>query len=468
MPTDDLLGLRPTGSRTGATRCPPSVAVIGGGLSGMAAAVALADAGLRVELFEATGALGGRAGSYFNHDAGHWVDLCQHVAMGCCTNLADFCRRTGVEDCFRRQRRLHFIAPDGRRHRLSATPLVPAPLHLIIGLGRLGYLTWRDRLRIGRTLRRLARCRFVDADRQSIGDWLRREGESSAAIERFWSLVLVSALGETLDRASPAAAQKVFVDGFLGARAAYEMVLPQAPLRDIFDRRGGDALARRGIVVHRATKVRRLDGNAERVQAIFLRDGSRRSFDFVVVAVPWRSVRSLLTEPLRDALPGLAGIDAIEAAPITAVHLWLDDAAIGAAQKGTVPFSLRQKLGQSPVTPLPNAALVSRTSQWIFRPPWLAESGYLQVVISASHALAGRQEDAVVADVWSELKATWPSARAATLQRARVVTSRQAVFSVRPGDRAVASGPGDSGGEPDALRRLDGDRLARHARKRRP
>ena len=79
----------------------PSVAVAGGGLAGLAAACALADAGFRVSLFEKRPFLGGRASSYEHPGTGEVVDNCQHVLLGCCTNLIDFYRRTGVEDKIR-------------------------------------------------------------------------------------------------------------------------------------------------------------------------------------------------------------------------------------------------------------------------------------------------------------------------------------------------------------------------------
>ena len=91
---------------TAAAQGRPTVAVIGGGLAGLATAVALGSSGVRVELFEARRSLGGRAASFRDPATGQWVDHCQHVSMGCCTNLADFCRRTGIARFFRRDRLL--------------------------------------------------------------------------------------------------------------------------------------------------------------------------------------------------------------------------------------------------------------------------------------------------------------------------------------------------------------------------
>ena len=114
----------------------PSVAVIGGGVAGVAAAVAAVEQGFRVELFEQAPQLGGRAGSYRDAQVDRLVDLSPHVAMGCCTNLLDFCRRTNTLDGFDRFATLHFFGPDGRRYDFAASRWLPAPLHLMPALRR--------------------------------------------------------------------------------------------------------------------------------------------------------------------------------------------------------------------------------------------------------------------------------------------------------------------------------------------
>src|SRR5205809_5465427 len=105
-----------------------SVLIIGGGLAGLAAATALAPRGGRVTLLESRGRLGGRAGSFRDAASGQLVDACQHVSMGCCTNLAHFCRTVGIDRLLRPHPCLHFLTPDPRLSRFRADPW-PAPLH---------------------------------------------------------------------------------------------------------------------------------------------------------------------------------------------------------------------------------------------------------------------------------------------------------------------------------------------------
>ncbi len=59
------------------------------------------------------------------------------------------------------------------------------------------------------------------------------------------------------------------------------------------------------------------------------------------------------------------------------------------------------------------------------------------VVISASHALVGRDSTEVLQEVLADLQAIWPTASEAKLVHHRVLTQPGAVFSVRPGSEAL-------------------------------
>src|SRR5436305_15267354 len=116
------------------------VAIIGAGLAGLAAATALAPRGLRVTVLESRGRLGGRASSFQDVASGQLVDTCQHVSMGCCTNLAHFCRTVGTDRFLAAQPTLHFMTADRRVSRFAADRL-PAPLHLFRTFAALPYPT---------------------------------------------------------------------------------------------------------------------------------------------------------------------------------------------------------------------------------------------------------------------------------------------------------------------------------------
>lgn len=447
----------------------PTVAIVGGGLAGLAAAVALARAGgVRVRLYEARRRLGGRAASFRDPVQDELVDHCQHVSMRCCTNLADFCRHTGLECAFATHRVLHFIGPDGRRYEFAGSRVLPAPLHLAGALWRLKYLSPGDRIGIGRALMKLARLNDGPLLRRTTtGDWLRQQRQSPRAVEQFWELVLQSALGESVEHASLMYARKVFVDGFMAARAAYEVEIPTLPLGELYGTRLQHWLTEHGVELRLGTGVQQVVVEDSRVTAVAVRAAEAASqqrsqataarvahptaqpteawetavpwqlenirhepCDYVIVAAPWRHVPGLFDEATLERLPAVARLTQIESSPIAGVHLWFD----------------------RPITDLPHAVLVGRLSQWVFRRPVgeatagttpgdgepAAVTGspgvhYYQVVISASRSLQGRPREAVVAEVVADLKAAFPQAADASLLKARVVSDPHAVFSVRPG-----------------------------------
>jgi zeta-carotene desaturase len=415
-----------------------SVIVVGGGLAGLSSAIALAEAGCRVRLFEMRPHLGGRAASYQLPD-GTEVDNCQHVTLGCCTNLNDFYRRVDARDKIRFFDRLTFCDSQGRTSQMKPSPL-PAPLHLSCSLARYRSLAAADKLAIAQTLAGIALCggRPADARGVTMLDWLRRRRQSPAAIERFWRVVLVSALDEELDRAEAQYGIDVFWKAFLANRNGFPIGVPTVPLGELYAG-CGDALARRGGEIRtrmRAARFRIEDGE---VRALAFDDGSEQTADAYVSAVPYDALLEMLPADLIEREPVFGNLRHLRSSPITGVHLWLD----------------RQ------VTDEPFLALVGLVSQWVFNKslllgngggapepgatPRLAQPGqYLQVVISASYDLLPRSRQEIVDLVQNELQRVLPAARQARLVKAVVVKVAAATFSPAPGVdrwRPVASSP---------------------------
>lgn len=394
----------------------PRVAIVGGGLAGLAAASVLCE-DAEVTLFEAKRQLGGRAGSFQDPISGELVDHCQHVSMGCCTNLTDFCRRTGIDRHLRRYSTLYFIGPNGTCHSVKASRYLSAPLHLAFALLRLNYLGLRDRLRIARGLLALtARWAREPDDGLTAREWLERHAQSPQAIEQFWDVILVSALGESTRYASIAAARHVLRDGFMASREAFELYVPQIPLGELYGSQLQQWFAARGVQINLSAQVRNLATSSSGGFALTTGADEAESFSHVIVAVPWRRVGELLAEQIKAQLLGVERLNEIEASPISGVHLWFD----------------------RPITYLPHAVLVGRLSQWIFARgirPEQSEmpSHYYQVVISASREIAGHDRSEVIDAVCEELREVFPAARTANLLHGRVVSDPVAVFSVRPG-----------------------------------
>src|SRR5579884_1785622 len=217
----------------------PSVIIAGGGLAGLASAVALGSAGFKVDLFESRPFTGGRATSYevgSPDEIRETIDNCQHILLRCCVNLLDFYRRLGVRDRIRFYREFFWIEPGGRTSVMRAG-LFPAPLHFTESFARLRFLGFKDKMAVGRAMLAIRRERASrgDLDRISMFDWLKEKRQTPAAIDRFWRQVLVSALNEQPERVAARHGFQVFWLGFLARADSYQMGVPSVPLGKLYD-----------------------------------------------------------------------------------------------------------------------------------------------------------------------------------------------------------------------------------------
>lgn len=390
----------------------PSVGIVGGGLAGLSAACALAEAGYKVTLLERRPFLGGRASSYEHPGTGEVIDNCQHVLLGCCTNLLDLYRRLGVEDKVRWYRRITFIEPGGRSGVIEASSL-PAPFHSALSFLRYKLLSLRDKLGIARALLGLLAGVPEDSGEDFLS-WLRRKGQTQAAIDRFWAPVLIGSLNEDLDKSSVKYGAMVFRDAFLKSAEAGKMGVPTAPLSELYGvaaeyirARGGQVLLRCG-----ADAVSFDEG------VVKVRSGDREfAFDYAISAIPFHALGRILPEGAASQ-ELQAKVNHLKTVPITGIHLWFD----------------------REFTELEHAALLDRTVQWMFqkskilaRNPGRSASGsYLELVVSSSKSLLEMGRGEIIELAMKELAEFFPAMREAKLVKATVVKEVHATFAPAP------------------------------------
>lgn len=398
-----------------------SVIVIGGGLAGLAAGVALAEAGYRIRLFEKRPFLGGRATSYVLPNGEH-VDNCQHVTFGCCTNLEDFYKRVSAAGKIKFFDRLLLIDPEGRRGELKAG-LLPAPFHLLGSFLAFSPLALSDKFSIARAMLHIVLSKrkssgLEDGPCPSMLQWLRQRRQPQRAIDRFWRVVLVSALSEELDKTDARYGVDVFWKAVLSNRAGYRMGVPTIPLAALYDGCRA-AIENRGGEVNLRAAVRGLHVENGVVQAVRFEDERQETADAYICALPHNAVSELLPENLRQREP-FRNLDKLKVSPITGVHLWFDREVM------TEPF----------------VTLLETTTQWIFNKTALYGSSsvgdnsggqYLQLVISASYDLLQRPREEIIELCLKELKQTLPAVREARLVKATVIKEAAAIFSPQPG-----------------------------------
>lgn len=390
------------------------VIVVGGGVAGLAAAVALAGAGAKVTLLERRPYIGGRAYSYDHPAIEETIDS-QHVVLGCCTNILDLCRQAGMADTIRWYDELTFLEQGGRRSVLYPGNL-PAPAHQAISFLRAPMLSLRDKVGIAAGLSRFLRG-YPAQDTESFAAWLKRTGQTDRAIRHFWEPVVVGALNDSFERCSVKYAGKVFHESFLRSAAAGRLGIPAAPLSEFFAPIAEFA-RRNGVAVKLKTGVESIEQTIDKRWLIYA-DGQPYTASSVILATDFKQTQSLLAklQPSTDAGLGLGGdFTKFIPAPITTIHLWYD----------------------RDVTDLDHAVLLDTRIQWMFAKSrirrWPAERGsYVELVISASWPELKMGREQILSSALQEIEQFFPAVRQTKLLKSGVLKEARATFSVSPG-----------------------------------
>jgi squalene-associated FAD-dependent desaturase len=376
------------------------VAVLGAGWSGLAAAVELADAGVRVTVYEAARTLGGRA-RRVDHD-GVALDNGLHILIGAYRESLRLIAKVAAgstSGLLRQPLDLHVLG----RFRLRAAPL-PAPLHLAAGLLRAQGLTLAERWRAASFIGRMRAANFTLERDTSVDALLDRSGQSAAARRYLWEPLCVSALNTLPSEASAQVFLNVLRDTLAGSRADCELMLPVQDLSALFPEpaarfvRAADGEVVDGCAVQSVARTN---------DALALQSprGLER-FSHVICALPPSRVPEVL-----GGLPELAGTVGIVARlrhePIYSVYL-------------QYPPSVR----------LPHAmlGLEGPRAQWLFdRGRLCGQDGLIGVVISARGAHQAVDQDTLAAEVHAEMQASLPGLPPP--RWSRVIAEKRATFA---------------------------------------
>ena len=377
-----------------------SLAVIGAGWAGLAAAVEATRAGHAVTLFEMAPQPGGRAREVL-HD-GLALDNGQHILIGAYTQTLRLMREVGVDvDAVLLRTPLRLTDPDGRGLQLPpGSPL----LAFAAGVWRREGWSLRDRLTLLVAASGWAAGGFrcdpsltVTALTKGLGDTLQRD---------LIDPLCVAALNTPSGEASATVFLRVLRDALFSGPGSADLLLPRVSLGELFPAPATAWLARRGAALRLATRVQRVerDGTAWRV------DGDR--FDAVVLATP-PSEAARLTESIAPDWSHRA--TAFDHEPIVTVYL------------------------QSGTTRLPEPMLVlpagdSTPAQFVFDRGQLGgPAGLLAFVISGARPWVDAGREATIAATLAQARSALGALLAADPQLRLLVTEKRATFRCVPG-----------------------------------
>jgi len=403
----------------------PHVIVIGGGLSGLAAAVDCVDRGARVTLVESRARLGGATWSHHHRGLGFEVDNGQHVFMRCCEQYLGFLDRLGVRDRVHLQDRLALpIARPGEPLAWVRRAPLPAPAHLAASLLRfpaLAPVSPLARLRSALTARRFGTLDPDDPklDERSLGSWLRDQGESDAAIDGLWDFLIRPTLNLPAREASLALAARILRTGFLDSASGADVGWSRVPLDALHAAPALALLRGRGARVETRARVDAIELRADQNPIVQVR-GERLTADAVVLATPHEVTGKLLP---RNASFDPAALEGLGHSPIVNLHIVLD----------------RQ------ITDHDFVAGLGSELEWIFdrtHSAGLERGQYLAVSLSAADRWVGRSASSLRAVFEPALRALFPAARDARIEDFAVTVERRATFCGRPGTRRLRPLPG--------------------------
>ncbi|MGH7640117.1 MAG: hydroxysqualene dehydroxylase HpnE [Candidatus Dormibacteria bacterium] len=416
------------------------MAVVGGGLAGVTAALELAGRGATVVMVERARVLGGLCRSVADPVAGR-VDTGQHVYLGCCTELERLLEQVGAEPAWR-QTRLELVVASpntGISRRLRASAL-PPPLHLATMLLRWPGLRTRQLVgtwTVAAALRSLSPQDEVLLDVVPALAWLQGLGQDAVAIRRLWEPFLVSACNVPLDSCSARVAAFVIREGLLQGSAEGALRIPKTDLTLWLDPGCRRALAAAKVELHLGWRATTVQPGAARRYRLLNNRGDEVEADQLVLSASAHASLGVL-RPLGVADPILEAAASLPQSPIVNLHLFTD----------------------RPFLPGPVVAVPGSPLQWVFDRSQLGERDldlegepifHSAISLSAADEAVSRPEREVVERLWPLCQELFPAARRARLRHSRVTRERAATF---------AAGPGSAGSRPGPRTTLEGVWLA--------
>ena len=422
--------------------------VIGGGLAGITAATALAQAGHQVTLLEAKPRLGGATTS-FTRD-GLVIDTGQHVFLRCCTAYRGLLDRLGMAAHAPLQPRFDVTVVSPEKTARLRRRRLPAPLHMLPALLGYPFLSFSERSRISRAALGFKRLDEADprTDELRLGDWLEAHGQDERTRRVLWDLFSISSLNVPGDDASLALAAVVVKTGLLGDAGAADIGVPALSLGELHGAAAVRLLDRLGATVRLAAKVTAIE---------------QKDSEFIVRlghGVPAQSADDDVAEPAAtdaenaggsDGAEGGDGGDIVADAVVLAVP---HEQAARLIPPGALPAQTVDDwagLGAAPIVNLhvrydrkvmdvPLAAAVDSPVQWVFdrtRISGLHARGdngqYLAVSLSAADEYVNLTVAELRAMFVPALAELFPAARAAEVTEFFVTRERRATFRQVPG-----------------------------------
>jgi len=172
------------------------IAIIGGGISGIAASVFLIEKGYKVDIFETKKTLGGRAGSIQNKNIN--VDIGQHIFLPSYKNFLEVIEKLNIKQYLSINKNLNIPVQDNSKIHYIKSTIPLYPLNLISSVLNYKNLKFTERLKIIFALYKLSKSKDYNS-KISFKSWLEKNGQNNDMIKKFWEIICVPAFNSKLN-----------------------------------------------------------------------------------------------------------------------------------------------------------------------------------------------------------------------------------------------------------------------------
>jgi squalene-associated FAD-dependent desaturase len=413
--------------------CKSDAIIIGGGLSGLSAAVELSALGRKVLLLEQHRHCGGRTYSFLDAATDSFVDNGQHLMMGCYHATRRFLRLIGTDHLAFLQPALwiDFLCPTKNCTRLVCA-MFPAPLNLLVGLLRFTAIPLKDRVKmllVAKELINTSPEKELELDRITVEEWLSRLGQSPINKKYLWDVITIGSLNNNPKNVSALMLFRVLRAAFHGKNENASLLIPCVGLSELFVNPAVQFIKAHGGEIHTGIGVRSMIFEGTHVQSVQTSEGKELQAKSFISAIPWYSFEEILSasyyKPKRAGKNKLDSQirDVFKSSPIISIHLWLD----------------------REITDLDFAALLETRIQWLFNKSKLSNEGkevtavrqYLSLVISGAEEFVGLNKKQLVEIAMEDLRSVLPQARDAKIIHSLVMKEKRATFLSSPGIEAL-------------------------------
>lgn len=303
------------------------VILIGGGVSGLAAAVGLADHGLRPLVLERDTILGGRARSWTDKTTGDPVHIGPHIMLSLYPSFFRLVELAGASEKIVTQRGGHFITMvDGKKEVAMRLADLPPPMPFVPSvMADPNVGTWDKLSNFRLTLKAMALTEddVLELDALDARTYLESMGVTKRYIDYFWAFVAMAILNVPLERCSAGSLMR-FYKRLVGYRQV-DVCFPDGGLGDLFAPGARARIEARGGVVRTGAEVVEIlaSDDGTRVHGVRLSDGSIAEACAVVSTLPPHELAPLVRPEWKERSP-FRDLERFEPCPYVSVFVWFD------------------------------------------------------------------------------------------------------------------------------------------------